>query len=196
MNQKVEQLKTFAIEVSRVALEVGTQGKLGGQAVVRGAAGIWEELTDNVNVMAANLTTQVRSIAEVTTAVAHGDLSKEIGVQVNGEILDLKNTVNGMVERLRVLATELNRVAQKVGTEGRLGEQAHVEDVDGIWKDLTDNVNMMAGNLTTQVRSIAGVTTAVAKGDLSRKILVKVSGEILELKVNWYKVWQYLNHPS
>ncbi|KAI7880908.1 hypothetical protein K492DRAFT_236965 [Lichtheimia hyalospora FSU 10163] len=182
VNDMVDQLRVFASEVTRVSKEVGTEGRLGGQAIVQGVAGTWNELTENVNLMAANLTTQVRSIAEVTKAVANGDLSKKIDVETRGEILDLKNTVNDMVDQLRVFSTEVTRVAREVGTEGKLGGQAIVQGVAGTWKDLTDNVNMMAGNLTTQVRSIATVTTAVAKGDLSRKIVVEVQGEILELK--------------
>src|SRR4029079_8855620 len=157
-------------------------GKLGGQAEVKGVAGIWEDLTDNVNSMASNLTAQVRNIADVTTAVAHGDLSKKITVDVKGEILELKNTINTMVDQLRSFASEVTRVAREVGTEGRLGGQADVQDVAGTWKDLTDSVNSMAGNLTAQVRNIADVTKAVAAGDLSRKITVDVRGEILELK--------------
>ncbi|ORZ23063.1 hypothetical protein BCR42DRAFT_446788 [Absidia repens] len=182
VNNMVDQLRIFASEVTRVSKEVGTEGKLGGQAVVQGVAGTWNELTDNVNIMAANLTSQVRSIAEVTKAVANGDLSKKIHVETRGEILDLKITVNSMVDQLRVFASEVTRVAREVGTEGKLGGQAIVQGVAGTWKDLTDNVNMMAGNLTTQVRSIADVTTAVAQGDLSRKIVVEVQGEILQLK--------------
>ncbi|KAG2225399.1 hypothetical protein INT45_010035 [Circinella minor] len=182
VNDMVDQLRVFASEVTRVSKEVGTEGRLGGQAIVQGVAGTWNELTDNVNIMAANLTTQVRSIAEVTKAVANGDLSKKIHVEARGEISDLKNTVNDMVDQLSVFSTEVTRVAREVGTEGKLGGQAVVQGVAGTWKDLTDNVNMMAGNLTTQVRSIAAVTTAVAKGDLSRKIVVEVQGEILELK--------------
>ncbi|KAJ8661610.1 hypothetical protein O0I10_002416 [Lichtheimia ornata] len=182
VNEMVDQLRIFASEVTRVSKEVGTEGKLGGQAVVQGVAGTWKNLTDNVNIMAANLTSQVRSIAEVTIAVALGDLSKKIEVESGGEILELKNIVNNMVDQLRVFSTEVTRVAREVGTEGKLGGQALVQGVAGTWKDLTDNVNMMAGNLTTQVRSIATVTTAVAKGDLSRKIVVEVQGEILELK--------------
>ncbi|CDH54714.1 sensor histidine kinase response regulator [Lichtheimia corymbifera JMRC:FSU:9682] len=182
VNEMVDQLRIFASEVTRVSKEVGTEGKLGGQAVVQGVAGTWKNLTDNVNIMAANLTSQVRSIAEVTKAVALGDLSKKIEVESGGEILELKNIVNNMVDQLRVFSTEVTRVAREVGTEGKLGGQALVQGVAGTWKDLTDNVNMMAGNLTTQVRSIATVTTAVAKGDLSRKIVVEVQGEILELK--------------
>jgi HAMP domain-containing protein len=178
----VDQLRIFASEVTRVSKEVGTEGKLGGQAVVQGVAGTWNELTDNVNIMAANLTNQVRSIAEVTKAVANGDLSKKIHVETRGEILDLKITVNSMVDQLREFSSEVTRVAREVGTEGKLGGQAIVQGVGGTWKDLTDNVNMMAGNLTTQVRSIAEVTKAVAKGDLSRKIVVEVQGEIRELK--------------
>ncbi|KAI8078779.1 uncharacterized protein BX664DRAFT_303598 [Halteromyces radiatus] len=182
VNNMVDQLRIFASEVTRVSKEVGTEGKLGGQAVVQGVAGTWNELTDNVNIMAANLTSQVRSIAEVTKAVANGDLSKKIHVETRGEILDLKITVNSMVDQLRIFASEVTRVAREVGTEGKLGGQAMVHGVAGTWKDLTDNVNMMAGNLTAQVRSIADVTTAVAQGDLSRKIVVEVQGEILQLK--------------
>jgi osomolarity two-component system, sensor histidine kinase NIK1 len=159
-----------------------SQGKLGGQAMVKDVSGIWEELTNNVNTMAANLTTQVRSIAAVTTAVACGDLSKTIDVDVKGEILELKNTVNSMVEQLRTFAREVTRVAREVGTEGKLGGQAEVKDVAGTWKELTDNVNTMASNLTTQVRDIASVSQAVALGDLTKKVTVNVSGEILDLK--------------
>ncbi|ORZ18053.1 hypothetical protein BCR42DRAFT_436800 [Absidia repens] len=182
MNQMVDQLRHFSAEVRRVSLEVGVEGKLGGQAMVKDVRGTWKDLTDNVNTMAANLTTQVRSIAEVTKAVAKGNLSKNIDVEARGEILDLKNTVNGMVDQLRVFSTEVTRVAKEVGTEGKLGGQAEVPNVDGTWKDLTDNVNTMATNLTTQVRSIAVVTKAVANGDLSKKIEVDVSGEISDLK--------------
>ncbi|CAG8692832.1 33700_t:CDS:10, partial [Gigaspora margarita] len=182
INTMVDQLQTFAIEVTRVSLEVGTEGKLGGQAVVKDVGGTWKELTDNVNIMAANLTTQVRSIAEVTTAVARGDLSKKIIVDVKGEILDLKNTVNSMVDQLRMFAAEVTRVAREVGTEGILGGQAQVKDVGGTWKELTDNVNTMANNLTAQVRDIANVSKAVARGDLSKKITVDVKGEIWDLK--------------
>ncbi|CAJ0748535.1 20361_t:CDS:2, partial [Entrophospora sp. SA101] len=182
INTMVDQLQIFATEVTRVSLEVGTEGKLGGQAVVKDVDGTWKELTDNVNIMAANLTTQVRSIAEVTTAVARGDLSKKITVDVKGEILDLKNTVNSMVNQLNTFAAEVSRVAREVGTEGRLGGQAVVKDVGGTWKELTDNVNTMAENLTSQVRDIANVSKAVARGDLSKKITVDVRGEVLELK--------------
>ncbi|MGM9480685.1 HAMP domain-containing protein [Roseateles sp. NT4] len=182
MNTMVEQLGAFASEVSRVAREVGTEGKLGGQAQVPGVAGTWKDLTDNVNSMASNLTGQVRNIAEVTIAVANGDLSKKITVDVRGEILQLKETINTMVEQLRSFASEVTRVAREVGTEGRLGVQAVVPGVAGTWKDLTDSVNTMGANLTAQVRNIAEVTTAVARGDLNRKITVDVSGEILELK--------------
>jgi HAMP domain-containing protein/signal transduction histidine kinase/DNA-binding response OmpR family regulator len=182
MNTMVDQLNGFASEVTRVAREVGTEGKLGGQAQVPGVAGTWKDLTDNVNFMASNLTAQVRNIAEVTTAVANGDLSKKITVDVRGEILELKNTINTMVDQLRSFASEVTRVAREVGTEGKLGGQAHVPGVAGTWKDLTDNVNWMASNLTAQVRNIADVATAVAKGDLSKKITVDVKGEILELK--------------
>ncbi|MCE9580303.1 MAG: HAMP domain-containing protein [Deltaproteobacteria bacterium] len=182
INTMVEQLRSFASEVTRVAREVGTEGKLGGQAVVPGVAGTWKDLTDNVNAMASNLTGQVRNIAEVTTAVARGDLSRKITVDVKGEILELKNTINTMVDQLNGFASEVSRVAREVGTEGKLGGQAEVPGVAGTWKDLTDNVNSMASNLTNQVRNIAEVTTAVARGDLSRKITVDVRGEILELK--------------
>jgi HAMP domain-containing protein/CheY-like chemotaxis protein/signal transduction histidine kinase len=182
INTMVDQLNGFAGEVSRVAREVGTEGKLGGQAQVPGVAGTWKDLTDNVNWMASNLTGQVRNIADVATAVARGDLSKKITVDVKGEILELKNTLNTMVDQLNAFASEVSRVAREVGTEGKLGGQAQVRDVAGTWKDLTDNVNSMANNLTSQVRNIADVTTAVARGDLSRKITVEVKGEILELK--------------
>jgi HAMP domain-containing protein/signal transduction histidine kinase/CheY-like chemotaxis protein len=182
INTMVDQLRSFAAEVTRVAREVGSEGKLGGQADVKGVAGTWKDLTDSVNFMAGNLTAQVRNIADVTTAVANGDLSKKITVDVRGEILELKNTVNTMVDQLRSFAAEVTRVAREVGTEGRLGGQADVKGVAGTWKDLTDSVNFMASNLTTQVRNIAAVTTAVANGDLSKKITVDVKGEILELK--------------
>ncbi len=182
INTMVDQLNAFASEVSRVAREVGTDGKLGGQAVVTGVAGTWKDLTDNVNQMAGNLTAQVRNIAEVTVAVANGDLSKKITVDVRGEILQLKDTINTMVEQLRSFASEVTRVAREVGTEGKLGGQAEVPGVAGTWKDLTDNVNSMASNLTGQVRNIADVATSIARGDLSRKITVDVKGEILELK--------------
>ncbi|AFY30750.1 HAMP domain-containing protein [Calothrix sp. PCC 7507] len=182
VNTMVDQLNSFASEVTRVAREVGTEGKLGVQAEVRGVAGTWKDLTDNVNLMAGNLTAQVRNIAEVTTAVANGDLSKKITVDVKGEILELKNTVNIMVDQLNSFASEVTRVAREVGAEGKLGGQAEVRDVAGTWKDLTDSVNFMAGSLTAQVRNIAEVTTAVANGDLSKKITVDVKGEILELK--------------
>src|ERR1700710_914110 len=182
INTMVDQLNGFASEVSRVAREVGTEGKLGGQAQVPGVAGVWKDLTDNVNSMASNLTDQVRNIAEVTTAVANGDLSKKITVDVKGEILEQKNTISTMVDQLNGFASEVSRVAREVGTEGKLGGQAQVLGVAGTWKDLTDSVNSMAGNLTGQVRNIAEVTTAVAQGDLSRKITVDVKGEILELK--------------
>jgi CheY-like chemotaxis protein len=181
-NTMVEQLLSFSSEVTRVAREVGTEGKLGGQAQVKDVAGTWKDLTDSVNSMAGNLTSQVRNIAEVTTAVANGDLSKKITVDVRGEILQLKDTINVMVDQLRSFASEVTRVAREVGTEGKLGGQAYVPGVGGTWKDLTDNVNFMASNLTDQVRNIAAVTTAVANGDLSKKITVDVKGEILELK--------------
>jgi HAMP domain-containing protein/CheY-like chemotaxis protein/signal transduction histidine kinase len=182
INTMVDQLRSFASEVTRVAGEVGTEGRLGGQAVVPGVAGMWKDLTDSVNAMARNLTDQVRNIAEVTTAVARGDLSRKITVDVRGEILELKNTINTMVDQLNSFASEVTRVAREVGTEGRLGGQAEVPGVAGTWKDLTDNVNFMASNLTAQVRNIADVATAIANGDLSRKITVNVSGEILLLK--------------
>jgi HAMP domain-containing protein/CheY-like chemotaxis protein/signal transduction histidine kinase len=182
LNTMVDQLNAFAREVTRVAREVGTEGRLGGQADVPGVAGTWKDLTDSVNSMAGNLTAQVRNIAEVTTAVAGGDLSRKITVDVKGEILELKNTINTMVDQLNAFAREVTRVAREVGTDGNLGGQATVPGVGGTWKDLTDNVNLLAANLTTQVRNIAEVTTAVARGDLSRKITVDVKGEILELK--------------
>ncbi|MDQ3347637.1 MAG: HAMP domain-containing protein, partial [Acidobacteriota bacterium] len=182
INTMVDQLRGFAAEVTRVAREVGTDGKLGGQAVVPGVAGTWKDLTDSVNAMAGNLTAQVRNIAGVTTAVARGDLSRKITVDVKGEILELKDTINTMVDQLNAFASEVSRVAREVGTEGKLGGRAEVPDVAGTWKDLTDSVNAMGANLTAQVRNIAEVTTAVARGDLSRKITVDVKGEILELK--------------
>ena len=182
INTMVDQLRSFASEVTRVAREVGTEGKLGGQAIVPGVAGTWKDLTDSVNAMCGNLTAQVRNIAQVTTAVARGDLSRKITVDVSGEILELKNTINTMVDQLNAFAGEVTRVAREVGTEGRLGGQAQVPGVAGTWKDLTDNVNSMASNLTAQVRNIAEVSTAIASGDLSKKITVNVSGEILELK--------------
>ena len=178
----VDQLRAFADEVTRVAREVGTDGRLGGQAFVPGVAGTWKDLTDNVNFMASNLTDQVRNIAQVTTAVAKGDLSQKITVDVKGEVLQLKNTINTMVDQLRSFADEVTRVAREVGTEGKLGGQAEVAGVSGTWRDLTENVNLMARNLTDQVRNIAQVTTAVATGDLSKKITVDARGEILELK--------------
>ena len=182
INTMVDQLRSFASEVTRVAREVGTEGKLGGQAIVPGVAGTWKDLTDSVNAMCGNLTDQVRNIAQVTTAVARGDLSRKITVDVRGEILELKDTINTMVDQLNAFASEVTRVAREVGTEGRLGGQAQVSGVAGTWKDLTDNVNSMASNLTAQVRNIAEVATAIAGGDLSKKITVNVSGEILQLK--------------
>jgi HAMP domain-containing protein/signal transduction histidine kinase/DNA-binding response OmpR family regulator len=182
INTMVDQLNSFAAEVTRVAREVGTEGKLGGQAEVEGISGVWKDLTDNVNSMAGNLTGQVRNIAEVATAIANGDLSRKITVDVQGEILQLKETINTMVDQLNAFAAEVTRVAREVGTEGKLGGQAEVKDVSGVWKDLTDNVNSMASNLTGQVRNIAEVATAIARGDLSRKITVDVRGEILQLK--------------
>ncbi|MGE0615999.1 MAG: HAMP domain-containing protein, partial [Bacteriovoracia bacterium] len=182
VNSMVDQLNSFAAEVTRVAKEVGTEGKLGGQANVKGVSGIWKDLTDNVNGLAANLTDQVRNIAKVTTAVAKGDLSQKITVDAKGEIYELKTTINVMVDQLNSFAAEVTRVAKEVGTEGKLGGQADVKGVSGTWKDLTDNVNGLAGNLTAQVRNIAKVTTAVANGDLSQKITVDAKGEIYELK--------------
>ncbi|MRI87508.1 HAMP domain-containing protein [Aggregicoccus sp. 17bor-14] len=182
INTMVDQLRSFAGEVTRVAKEVGTEGKLGGQAEVKGVSGTWKDLTDNVNVLAGNLTDQVRNIAKVTTAVANGDLSQKITVSVKGEVLELKNTINTMVDQLNSFASEVTRVAKEVGTEGKLGGQAQVKGVSGTWKDLTDNVNVLAGNLTDQVRNIAKVTTAVANGDLSQKITVEARGEVLQLK--------------
>src|SRR5204863_329437 len=170
VNTMVKQLNSFASEVTRVAREVGTEGKLGGQADVQDVAGVWKDLTDSVNSMAGNLTAQVRNIADVTTAVAKGDLGRKITVEVRGEILELKDTINTMVDQLSSFASEVTRVAREVGTEGKLGGQANVPGVAGVWKDLTDSVNSMAGNLTNQVRNIAEVTTAVAKGDLSKKV--------------------------
>src|SRR5262249_10037301 len=189
----VGQLSSFASEVTRVAREVGTEGKLGGQAVVKDVAGVWKDLTDNVNSMAGNLTNQVRNIAGVTTAVAKGDLSTKITVDARGEILELKNTVNIMVDQLNAFASEVTRVAREVGTEGKLGGQAVVKDVGGVWKDLTDNVNSMGSNLTNQVRNIAAVTTAVANGDLSRKITVDARGEVLDLKATLNTMVDQLN---
>src|SRR5207249_4951750 len=182
INTMVDQLNGFGSEVTRVAREVGTEGKLGGQAKVKGVAGTWKDLTDNVNLMASNLTNQVRNIAEVTKAVAKGDLSRKITVEAKGEIRQLKDTINTMVDQLKAFASEVTRVAREVGTEGKLGGQAQVEGVGGVWKDLTDNVNFMASNLTNQVRNIADVTTAIARGDLAKKITVEVKGELLELK--------------
>jgi len=193
VNTMVDQLNSFAGEVTRVAREVGTEGKLGGQAQVEGVAGTWKDLTDSVNSMAANLTNQVRNIADVTTAVANGDLSKKITVDVRGEMAELKGTVNTMVDQLNAFASEVTRVAREVGSEGRLGGQAYVQGVAGTWKDLTDNVNFMASNLTSQVRNIADVTTAVAKGDLSKKITVDVKGEMLELKATVNTMVDQLN---
>src|SRR5437588_2700563 len=184
VNSMVDQLSSFASEVTRVAREVGTEGKLGGEAQVKGVAGTWKDLTDSVNSMASNLTSQVRNIAEVTTAVANGDLSKKITVEVKSEMRRERNTINTMVDQLNSFASEVTRVAREVGTEGKLGGQAQVMGIAGTWKDLTDNVNFMAGNLTGQVRNIAEVTTAVANGDLSKKITVDVKGEILQLKDN------------
>jgi HAMP domain-containing protein len=182
INDMTDTLRLFAEQVITVAREVGIEGKLGGQAKVPGVAGTWRDLTDNVNLLAGNLTSQVRNIAQVTTAVAKGDLSQKITVDAQGEVLELKNTINSMVEQLRTFAAEVTRVAKEVGTEGKLGGQADVKGVSGTWKDLTDNVNLLAGNLTAQVRNVAQVTTAVANGDLSQKITVDARGEVLELK--------------
>ncbi len=182
VNRMVDQLNSFASEVTRVAREVGTEGVLGGQAHVPGVGGTWKDLTDSVNAMASNLTNQVRNIAVVTTAVANGDLSQKITVEVRGEVLELKNTINTMVDQLSGFAAEVTRVAREVGTEGMLGGQASVPGVAGTWKDLTENVNFMGANLTNQVRNIALVTTAVANGDLSQKITVEARGEVLDLK--------------
>src|SRR5947209_338626 len=182
VNTMIKQLGVFTSEVTRVAREVGTEGKLGGQAQVPEVTGVWKDLTESVNLMASNLTAQVRNISDVTIAVANGDLSKKITVDVRGEILQLKDTINTMVDQLNAFASEVTRVAREVGTEGKLGGQAQVPGVAGTWKDLTDNVNFMASNLTNQVRNIAEVSTAIASGDLSKKITVNVSGEILQLK--------------
>src|SRR5713101_7232879 len=193
INTMVDQLNAFAGEVTRVAREVGTEGRLGGQAAVPGVAGTWKDLTDNVNSMASNLTAQVRNIAEVSTAIANGNLAKKITVTVSGEILQLKETINTMVDQLNAFASEVTRVAREVGTEGRLGGQANVLGVAGTWKDLTESVNSMASNLTAQVRNIAEVSTAIANGDLSKKITVNVSGEILQLKATINTMVDQLN---
>src|SRR5213078_2753382 len=182
INTMVDQLSSFADEVTRVAREVGTEGQLGGQAQVKGVSGTWKDLTDNVNFMAGNLTTQVRGIAKVVTAVADGDLEQKFTIEAKGEVAALADTINSMIDTLRVFAEQVTTVARQVGTEGELGGQAEVPGVAGTWKTLTDNVNFMANNLTTQVRNIAEVTTAVANGDLSKKITVDVKGEVLELK--------------
>src|ERR1700682_538896 len=181
VNTMVDQLGSFADEVTRVAREVGTEGKLGGQAEVPGVAGTWKDLTDNVNTLAGNLTSQVRNIAAVTTAVAKGDLSQKITVEARGETLELKNTINTMVDQLGAFASEVTRVAKEVGTEGKLGGQAQVSGVGGTWKDLTDNVNAMASNLTGQIRNIADVTTAVANGNLTQRLTVQAKGEVAAL---------------
>src|SRR2546426_150828 len=177
VNAMVDQLSSFAAEVTRVAREVGTEGKLGGQAKVKGVSGVWKDLTDNVNFMATNLTTQVRGIARVVTAVANGDLAQKFTIEAKGEVAELADTINSMIDTLRAFADEVTRVAREVGTEGILGGQADVPGVAGTWKGLTDSVNAMATNLTSQVRNIAEVTTAVARGDLSRKITVDVRSE-------------------
>ncbi|KAG9615868.1 hypothetical protein KCU64_g23454, partial [Aureobasidium melanogenum] len=179
INSMVDQLRQFAHEVTKIAREVGTEGRLGGQATVHGVEGTWKDLTENVNGMANNLTTQVREIAHVTKAVARGDLSKKVGAEVKGEILELKVTINTMVDRLSTFAFEVSKVAREVGTEGVLGGQAQVENVEGKWKDLTDNVNTMANNLTNQVRNISDVTQAIARGDMTQVIKVHAQGEIL-----------------
>jgi HAMP domain-containing protein len=189
INVMVDQLNSFASEVTRVAREVGSEGKLGGQAEVRGVAGTWKDLTDSVNFMAGSLTAQVRNIAEVTTAVANGDLSKKITVDVKGEILELKNTINIMVDQLNSFASEVTRVAREVGSEGKLGVQAEVRGVAGTWKDLTDSVNSMAGNLTAQVRNIAEVTTAVANGDLPRKSPLMLKGKFSNSRIPSMSWW-------
>ncbi|MCW2927876.1 MAG: gacS3, partial [Thermoleophilia bacterium] len=181
VNAMVDQLSSFTDEVTRVAKEVGTEGRLGGQAEVRGVSGTWKDLTDNVNLMASNLTDQVRSIAEVTTAVARGDLSRKVTINVRGEIAELKDTINTMVDQLSSFTVEVTRVAREVGTEGRLGGQAEVQGVSGVWRDLTDNVNFMASNLTTQVRGIVRVVTAVAEGDLDQKFVLEAKGEVAGL---------------
>src|SRR5258707_41124 len=196
LNAMVDQLSSFADEVTRVAREVGTEGLLGGQADVKGVSGTWKDLTESVNVMAANLTGQVRSIAEVTTAVAKGDLSQKIRVDARGEILELKATINTMVDQLSSFADEVTRVAREVGSEGRLGGQAEVEGVSGTWKRLTENVNELAGNLTRQVRAIAEVTSAVATGDLTRSISVEAEGEVAELKDNINAMVQSLRETT
>src|SRR5437867_1139347 len=193
INTMVDQLRSFAAEVTRVAREVGTEGKLGGQAQVAGVSGTWQDLTDNVNLMASNLTGHVRNIATVPTAVANGDLTKKITVDVKGEILELKNTINTMVDQLNAFASEVTRVAREVGTEGKLGGQAEVKGVAGTWKGLTDNVNAMAGNLTVQLRDVSKVATAIASGDLSQKITVDVKGEILQIKDVINKMVDHLN---
>jgi HAMP domain-containing protein len=182
INATVDQLRSFAAEVIRVAREVGTEGRLGGQADVRNVSGVWQELTDSVNDLAGNLTSQVRNIAQIASAIAKGDLSQKITVEARGEVLELKTTLNATVEQLRSFASEVTRVAREVGVEGRLGARADVRGVSGTWKDLTDTVNMLAWNLTDQVRNVAAVATAIANGDLSRKITVEAKGEILELK--------------
>src|SRR5207249_836872 len=182
INTMVDQLRSFASEVTRVAREVGTDGKLGGQAYVPGVAGTWKDLTDSVNLMANNLTAQVRNIADVTTAVASGNLSKKITVDVKGEILELKNTINTMVDQLNAFAAEMTRVAREVGTDGKFAGLVQAHGVAGTWKDLTDNVNAMAGNLTVQLRDVSKVATAIANGDLTQKITVDVRGEILQIK--------------
>jgi HAMP domain-containing protein len=184
INTMVDQLGSFASEVTRVAREVGTEGKLGGQAQVKGVAGTWKDLTDNVNSMASNLTSQVRGIANVVTAVANGDLKRKLMLEVKGEIAALADTINGMTDTLALFADQVTTVAREVGVEGELGGQAKVPGAAGTWRDLTDNVNQLAANLTTQVRAIAEVATAVTKGDLTRSIAVEANGEVAALKDN------------
>src|SRR5204862_447309 len=193
VNRMVDQLRAFSSEVTPVAREVGTEGVLGGQATVPGVAGTWKDLTDNVNGLANNLTNQVRNIADVTTAVANGDLSQKITVEAKGEVLALKNTINTMVDQLNSFASEVTRVAREVGTEGKLGGQARVEGVLGTWRDLTENVNGMAANLTVQLRDVSAVATAIASGDLTRKITVEARGEILQVKEVINKMVEQLN---
>ncbi len=181
INTMVDTLRSFAAEVTRVAKEVGTEGKLGGQADVKGVYGTWKDLTDNVNAMAGNLTVQLRDVSKVATAIASGDLTQKITVDVKGEILQIKDVINKMVDQLNSFAAEVTRVAKEVGTEGKLGGQAEVKGVSGTWKDLTDNVNIMASNLTKQVRGIVKVVTAVADGDLSQKFVLEAKGEVAAL---------------
>src|SRR6201999_2129661 len=184
INKMVDQLSSFASEVTRVAKEVGTEGKLGGQADVRGVSGVWKDLTDNVNFMASNLTTQVRGIVKVVTAIANGDLNQKFVLEAKGEVAALAETINSMTDTLRIFADQVTTVAREVGIEGKLGGQAKVPGAAGTWKDLTDNVNQLSGNITSQVRAIADFSTAVTKGDLTRSINVEAQGEVLQLKDN------------